>query len=63
LIVDDKPQPDKLDSGDDTANTADTNDLPDQSNDQQWHNASTSATPDICCYGRIHKPTQRMQES
>jgi hypothetical protein len=59
LIVNlqDESQPDELDSGDDTANAADTNDLPDQSNDQQWHVTSTSATPNISRYGRIRKPT------
>jgi hypothetical protein len=45
LIVNlqDKSQPDKLDSGDDMASAADTNDLPDHSSDQQWHDTSTSA--------------------
>jgi hypothetical protein len=46
-----------------TAKTADTNDLPDQSNDQQQHNASTSAMPNISCYGRTRKLTRIMQES
>jgi hypothetical protein len=65
LIVNlqDESQPDELDSGDDTANAADTNDLPDHPNDQQRHDASTSATPNISRYGRIRKPTRRMQES
>jgi hypothetical protein len=60
LIVNlqDESQPDELDSGDDTANTADTNDLPDHSNDQLWHDTSASAMPNISCYGCICKPTR-----
>jgi hypothetical protein len=59
LIVNlqDESQPDKLDSGDDTANATDTNDLPDHPNDQQRHLTSTSATPNISRYSRIRKPT------
>jgi hypothetical protein len=59
LIVNlqDESQPDELDSGDDMASAADTNDLPDHSNDQQQHNTSTSAMPNISHYGHICKPT------
>jgi hypothetical protein len=59
LIVNlqDESQPDKLDSGDDRTSAADTNDIPDHSNDQQWHDTSTRATPNISCYGCIRKPT------
>jgi hypothetical protein len=63
VSLQDESKPDELETGDDTANATDTNDLPDHPNDQQRHDASASAMPNISHYGRIHKPTRRMQES
>jgi hypothetical protein len=62
-------EPNELDSGEETADAAGTNDLPDRSNESSddtpsdQRNTTETNEPNVSRYGRVRKPTTRMKES